>query len=185
MVTSKDIAHSFLIEANVKEGKEYRKYYQRVVKQSKKLSQIIVRSWHDDEKAQKIRKIFLDFHKVDTKNHQAYHEMEKLLTGKITELGEVCSEPVFDETEIDNYLIKIDWDAFEGSVVDNFQPGTNQKPPYFVLTVPYPPRPDKFNIDMNDESLQKWLKDKVEINNLEETVNNPFPPIPYLPQSTC
>lgn len=105
-------------------------------------------------------------------------KIEDLLTGKTDLFG-----MIFEPEEIKDYLIQIDWSSFEGSVVDNPQPTIEQKPPYFIINLPYPPRPDNFNLNMQDEDLQAWLDEEVNVNSPEE-VTNPFPPIPYLPQTT-
>lgn len=182
MITSQAIRnYSRTAESRAKDGKvrelPHRKYYDRIAKQSKKLSQLIVSSWGDDDNAKKIREIFLNFINTDPQG-EAYAKMRQLLTGKSGLFGKV-----FEEEEIDDYLIQVDWSAFEGSIGESKQPSEDQKPPYFILTLPYPPKPHDFNLDMQDEALQSWLNEEVHIN-IPGEVTNPFPPVPYLPQTT-
>ena len=169
-----------IYEANEDNKKKlpHKRYYERIVKQSKKISQLIIRSWQDDKEAKIIRKIFLNFNNTDS-DGEAYEKMKELLTGGRLDL---CGK-VFEEEEFEYYLIRIDWDSFKGSLTDNHQPSKHQKPPYFVLTLPYPPRPNDFNLNMQDKALQSWLNEEVDIDS-EEEVTNPFPPVPYLPQTT-
>jgi hypothetical protein len=152
----------------------------RAVKQSKKLSQLIAISWGDDQKAGEIRKIFLNFYNTSLgKQDEAYQEMKNLLSGQKPELF----EKIFDEDEIEDYFIQITWDSFEGSVTDMPQAIMKQQPPFFILTLPYPPKPSDFNYQ--NENLQKWLKELVNVDDSSQKVTNPFPPIPYVPQTTC
>ena len=215
-------------------------FRRRLIKQSKRISQIIVQSWMDGDENKCIREIFLNFHLVinesvsqgsGTKEDPLVTDnprklMKALLIGekitcditmktqdKDTELvykfalndlnykytinvpysikttsSRVTLEEVkvLDDKEFDEYIIHIDWNSFEGSVRDYYKPGTNQKPPYFVMSLPYPPRTSEAISALNTEVVKEWLKNKPDINDIKSDNNaeNPFPPHPYLPQTS-
>jgi hypothetical protein len=147
---------------------------QKFVKQSKLLSQLLTKSWYDDQKGQAIRAIILN-------KDQNERDFTDLLSGKKSELF----GKIFDDEEIKLYSFVINWDVFEGSMTENHQAMIQQKPPYFTLNLPYPPKPSDSNLDLDNEDFKKWLNSTVDINDDNVQVTDPFPPIPYLPLTTC
>ncbi|NCT53034.1 MAG: hypothetical protein GPJ04_17995 [Microcystis aeruginosa G13-03] len=119
------------------------------------MAQLVAISWleHEKKEAEQIRRIFLDFKNNDFERQSQY------------------------------FLIQVKWDTFEGSLQEIPQPSVKQEGPYFIMTLPYPPKPSAENINLN-HVLRAWLTSKVDVNKPQETVSDPFPPVPYLP-TTC
>jgi hypothetical protein len=155
------------------------------------LAQLVAISWleHENKEAEQIRRIFLDFKNNDfERQSQTYINMVKLLTGQRKDLLEPWFPDhsfgaIFDQEEINYFLIQVKWDTFEGSLQEIPQPSVKQEGPYFIMTLPYPPKPSAENINLN-RVPRAWLTSKVDVNNPQETVSDPFPPVPYLP-TTC
>lgn len=208
MITSQSIKqlHSFVVSTDTDTNKVKAKasrasdsdgvktthnYYNRIVKQCKKLAQIVAISWleHEHENALQIRRIFLHFKNNDFQRQSpTYTDMVDLLTGKKGDLLEPWFPnnsfgAVFDQEEIDYFLIQVKWDTFEGSLQEIPQPSLEQKGPFFIMTLPYPPKPSAENVNLDDVP-REWLTSKVDVNNPNEIVSDPFPPVPYLP-TTC
>jgi hypothetical protein len=195
MITSQSLKqlHSFVVstDTNSDGGKTTHNYYNRLLKQCKKLAQLVAISWleHENEEAEQIRRIFLDFKNNDfERQSQTYINMVKLLTGQRKDLLEPWFpndgfKAIFDQEEIKYFLIQVKWDTFEGSLQEIPQPSVEQEGPYFIMTLPYPPKPSAENINLN-RVPRAWLTSKVDVNNPQETVSDPFPPVPYLP-TTC
>lgn len=160
---------------------------ERIIKQSKKLSQLIAISWGNDARAREIREIFLNFSNTEAgESNPAYQEFLDLLTGeKCGSNGEPLFGKIFDkDNEIEYYTFEIAWDAFEGVMTEHPQPISNQRPPFFHIILPYPPKPSEVNLQYDNQEFQQWLNTPVDVDGDEE-VDNPFPPIPYIPLSTC
>jgi hypothetical protein len=198
MITSQSLKqlHSFVVSTDTNKafsdgGKTTHNYYNRLLKQCKKLAQLVAISWleHENEEAEQIRRIFLDFKNNDfERQSQTYINMVKLLTGQRKDLLEPWFPDhsfgaIFDQEEIKYFLIQVKWDTFEGSLQEIPQPSVKQEGPYFIMTLPYPPKPSAENINLNHVP-RAWLTSKVDVNNPQETVSDPFPPVPYLP-TTC
>jgi hypothetical protein len=205
MITSQSLKqlHSFVVSTDTNKAskakasrasdsdgvKTTHNYYNRIVKQCKKLSQLVAISWLEHENAQQIRRIFLDFKSNDfERRSQTYIDMVDLLTGKKGDLLEPWFPDnsfgaIFDPTEINYFLIQVKWDTFEGSLQEITQPSVEQEGPFFIMTLPYPPKPSAENVNLDDVP-RAWLTSKVDVNNPQETVSDPFPPVPYLP-TTC
>ncbi|NCR17603.1 MAG: hypothetical protein GPJ22_09885 [Microcystis aeruginosa LL13-03] len=155
------------------------------------MAQLVAISWleHEKKEAEQIRRIFLDFKNNDFEGQsQTYINMVKLLTGQRKDLLEPWFPrdgfgAIFDQEEINYFLIQVKWDTFEGSLQEIPQPSVKQEGPYFIMTLPYPPKPSAENINLN-HVLRAWLTSKVDVNKPQETVSDPFPPVPYLP-TTC
>ena len=202
MITSQSLKqlHSFVVSTDTNKaslasdsdgGKTTHNYYNRLLKQCKKLAQLVAISWleHENKEAEQIRRIFLDFKNNDfERQSQTYINMVKLLTGQRKDLLEPWFPgdsfgAIFDQEEINYFLIQVKWDTFEGSLQEIPQPSVKQEGPYFIMTLPYPPKPSAENINLNHVP-RAWLTSKVDVNNPQETVSDPFPPVPYLP-TTC
>jgi hypothetical protein len=202
MITSQSLKqlHSFVVSTHTNKashashsygGRTTHNYYNRLLKQCKKLAQLVAISWleHENEEAEQIRRIFLDFKNNDfERQSQTYINMVKLLTGQRKDLLEPWFPDhsfgaIFDQEEIKYFLIQVKWDTFEGSLQEIPQPSVKQEGPYFIMTLPYPPKPSAENINLNHVP-RAWLTSKVDVNNPQETVSDPFPPVPYLP-TTC
>ncbi|MDB9423347.1 hypothetical protein PN437_00055 [Microcystis aeruginosa CS-564/01] len=155
----------------------------------KKLAQLVAISWLEHEKDRQIRRIFLDFKNNDFERQSpTYIDMVDLLTGKKGDLLEPWFPDnsfgaIFDPTEINYFLIQVKWDTFEGSLQEITQPSVEQERPFFIMTLPYPPKPSAENVNLDDVP-RTWLTSKVDVNNPNETVRDPFLPVPYLP-TTC
>ncbi len=198
MITSQSLKqlHSFVVSTHTNKafsdgGRTTHDYYNRLLKQCKKLAQLVAISWleHEKKEAEQIRRIFLDFKNNDfERQSQTYINMVKLLTGQRKDLLEPWFPghsfgAIFDQEEINYFLIQVKWDTFEGSLQEIPQPSVKQEGPYFIMTLPYPPKPSAENINLN-HVLRAWLTSKVDVNKPQETVSDPFPPVPYLP-TTC
>lgn len=97
---------------------------------------------------------------------------------------------------VNEYSWQVSWDTFYASRVDLAQPGLNRTPPYFDVTLAYPPRPDGNQV--TDANLEKWgyAKEKEEdyadgdtklyfYPEDEKSVDLGYvvPPYPYIPMS--
>jgi len=210
MITSQSLKqlHSFVVSTHTNKafkakashashsygGRTTHNYYNRLLKQCKKLAQLVAISWleHENEEAEQIRRIFLDFKNNDfERQSQTYINMVKLLTGQRKDLLEPWFPDhsfgaIFDQEEIDYFLLQVKWDTFEGSLQEIPQPSVEQEGPYFIMTLPYPPKPSAENIDFDNppEELEKWLKSPVNMSDPNQIITDPFPPVPYLP-TTC
>jgi hypothetical protein len=208
MITSQSLKqlHSFVVSTHTNKafkakasrasdsdgGKTTHNYYNRLLKQCKKLAQLVAISWIKHEKAEQIRRIFLDFKNNDfERQSQTYINMVHLLTGERRDLLEPWFPDhsfgaIFDQEEIDYFLLQVKWDTFEGSLQEIPQPSVKQEGPYFIMTLPYPPKPSAENIDFDNppEELEKWLKSPVNMSDPNQIITDPFPPVPYLP-TTC
>jgi hypothetical protein len=203
MITSQSLKqlHSFVVSTDTNKAsrasdsdgvKTTQNYYNRIVKQCKKLAQLVAISWIKHEKAEQIRRIFLDFKNNDfERQSQTYINMVHLLTGERRDLLEPWFPDhsfgaIFDQEEIDYFLLQVKWDTFEGSLQEIPQPSVEQEGPYFIMTLPYPPKPSAENIDFDNppEELEKWLKSPVNMSDPNQIITDPFPPVPYLP-TTC
>ncbi|MCA2712014.1 MAG: hypothetical protein IM473_12040 [Microcystis sp. M015S2] len=200
MITSQSLKqlHSFVVSTDTNKAsrasdsdgvKTTQNYYNRIVKQCKKLAQLVAISWLEHENSEQIRWIFLHFKNNDfQRQSQTYIDMVDLLTGKKGDLLEPWFPDksfgaIFDQEEIDYFLLQVKWDTFEGSLQEIPQPSLEQKGPFFIMTLPYPPKPSAENVNLNDVP-RAWLTSKVDVNNPNEIVSDPFPPVPYLP-TTC
>jgi hypothetical protein len=83
----------------------------------------------------------------------------------------ICDPPIFSTYEtIHEYSLKVSWDTFYASRVDVAQPGVNAKPPYYEVTLGYPPRPSVGEFtSLTEEKIATW------VNAPEEYGNSPFP----------
>ena len=184
-------------------------FYQRTLKQSKKLSQLIVKSWDpEDEEGKTIRVLFINFDNTAPATDPLYEAMQHLLTGQEVKFS-IPPKPrkgqeqkhytipkaksddnyrnIFNKDEILEYRIRVDCNTLEGSVIDSFTSGDIEQPPFFILNLPYPGRtieiPPLF-ANKFENGLQKWLNEPVNVNDPNIPLENPFAPSPYLPQTT-
>lgn len=153
---------------------DYETFVNQLLKQSRLLSQLIASSWLDGDRAKQIREIF---------NKATGHddsELRQLLTGKKPNLWEQC---IFDDDEIDLYEFKISWNSFKGKLNENAQAVMSQTPPYFTMTLPYPPRPALGEFTVTYDQIEEWATSTIEEEN--GVIKNPFPSYPYIPCSSC
>jgi hypothetical protein len=148
---------------------------QQWLKQAKLLSQLIASSWLEGEKAANIRKIFTQF----STGHDD-SELKALLTGQ---KPEVWDKPIFDDHEIEMYQFEVSWDTFEGKIIDHHQAVLNQKPPYFTMLLPYPPRPALNEFTVTLDKIQDWVNSPIEEDE-RGLIKNPYPPYPYIPTTS-
>jgi hypothetical protein len=153
---------------------DYETFANQLLKKCRLFSQLIATSWLDGDKAKQIRDIFTKATGPDDS------EFRDLCTGRKPELW---AQSIFDDDEIDLYRFKISWDSFEGALIEHAQAIKAQTPPYFTMTVPYPPRPVLGEFTVTYEQIEKWATSKEESN--EGLLSNPFPPYPYIPMSSC
>jgi hypothetical protein len=166
--TSQEVSktHNYVDSANL--------FANNILRQTKKLSQLIAYSWLENEKARKIREIFRRATADDS-------ELKQLLTGQFPDLW--C-EPIFTESEVALYSFQINWDTFIGTLIEEQQAIMAQCPPYFRVNLPYPPRPALGETTVTLEQIQEWADSPLEFDE-NGTVKNPFPPYPYIPCSSA
>ncbi|MFM7907202.1 MAG: hypothetical protein ACKPA9_19265, partial [Microcystis sp.] len=117
------------------------------------MAQLVAISWLEHEKARQIRRIFLHFKNNDFQRQSpTYIDMVDLLTGKKGDLLEPWFPDnsfgaIFDPTEINYFLIQVKWDTFEGSLQEITQPSVEQEGLFFIMTLPYPPKPSAENVN--------------------------------------
>lgn len=98
------------------------------------------------------------------------------------------------------YAWKLSWDTFYATRVDLAQPGVNARPPYYEVTLGYPPKPpiDEFTT-LTDSKIEAWVNASDEDNGdtpfpfyprknddgeyETDTVRYVIPPYPYIPMS--
>lgn len=201
-------------------------WMRRLVRQSKKLSQLIAASWMTEEsdypgesrpviqlkiaKAKAIQNIFIGL-RVGSPEHsqQCYKALEQLFLGKKYLDSSECPEhksksdrllwgKIFDQKELGRYQFDITWNSFDGKLIEH--PQFTMKPiqskdegecdltsaPFFTLVLPYPPKPSSFGLEVQRSSdFRKWVQDPVDVDDSTQTVSDPFPPIAYVPLTTC
>ena len=131
-------------------------WIERLVRQSKKLSQLIATSWMTEEadypgedkdevkwkiaKAKAIRKIFLDLRvgNQPTYKQDAYSKLEQLFLGKAELDAQDCPDAaadsdkkilfgkIFDPKELERYQFEITWNAFDGKLIEHPQVSMKQ-----------------------------------------------------------
>jgi hypothetical protein len=147
-----------------------------MLRKTKQISQLIARSWFEDDIATQIRKIFTEFAIAHDDS-----DLRALFTGRKRELWE---PRIFDDDEILMYHFEVSWDTFEGKVSDNHQANPNQKPPYFTVVLPYPPRPALNEFTVTLDQIQEWANSPLEEDE-HGLIKNPYPPYPYIPTTSC
>jgi hypothetical protein len=155
---------------------DHKSMAKRWLKHGKLLSQLIASSWLEGEKAAKIRKIFTQF----SPGHND-SELKALLTGEKRELWDT---PIFTPDEIEMYQFEVSWDKFEGKTLEHHQAVPDQKPPYFTIVLPYPPRPALSEFTVTLDKIEDWVNAPIE-DDEHGLIKNPSPPYPYIPLSTC
>ncbi|MDJ0734538.1 MAG: hypothetical protein QNJ47_10810 [Nostocaceae cyanobacterium] len=116
---------------------------------TKKMSQLIAKSWLPDGK--EIKEIFL---------YGSQKDIQKMLKDNGIELPELGDQP----TEI-----RIDWDTFYGKVEDKTIGGEK----FWEWTIAYPPRP---YYDVTDEELKAWVNNDDPKTTVPET---PYIPLTF------
>lgn len=154
---------------------DYETFAQAMLRKTKLISQLIARSWLEDDTATQIREIFTQF----ATGHDD-SDLRELFTGRKPELWD---KRIFDDDEILTYRFEISWDTFEGKVSENHQAVLEQQPPYFTVVLPYPPRPVLNEFTVTPDQIQKWLNSPIEQDE-HGLIKNPYPPYPYIPTST-
>jgi hypothetical protein len=152
---------------------------------SKQLAQLVARSWTNQPNGTDIREIFLNFIDADCTRtdseafnlHPSYKKMEDLLSGKLP----YYNTPIFTPNELDQFIIEIAWDSFEGGIKDIPQGRPRIGNRFFILSIPYPPKPDAENLKLTDEKFLGWLNNE----SYDDLITDPFPPIPYVPSTSC
>lgn len=165
----------------------------RLMKQGKQLSQIIAKSWMEDEVAQELRKYF-----ICPDNHQAPDGYLKELLGNkgdgkagelLLKIFQEYELPIFDEYELTEvYSFSISWDTWEGSVNDVKQLQVEQGKHYLHIILPYPPRPQLGEATFTLAQLQAWVAQDVTDRNGKLLIDNDhqvYPPYPYIPLTSC
>ena len=151
----------------------YTSFYKELLRKTKLLSQLIATSWLDnDNRAPEIREILRKATADDS-------DLRKLLTGKNCNLWK---EEIFTKEEIELYAFQITWDSFQGVLIEELQAVFDQKPPYFTVKLPCPPRPTLGEVNLTQQQIQEWVNSPLEDS---EGKIKPFPPYPYLPTTTA
>ena len=154
----------------------YETFANQLLRRTKLLSQLIASSWLEGEKARKIREIFTHF----STGHDD-SDLRALFTGRKPDLW---NQRIFDDDEIELYRFEISWNTFEGTLNENTQAVRDQKPPYFTMVLPYPPRPALGEFTVTLDQIQNWVNSPLQEDN-DGLIQNPFPPYPYIPMSCC
>ncbi|MEQ8385806.1 MAG: hypothetical protein RH949_25950 [Coleofasciculus sp. A1-SPW-01] len=163
------------VQQSKKHIQNYESFVHQWLKQSKLLSQLIASAWLEGEKATQIREIFTSF----STGHDD-SELRALLTGQKPDLWNKC---IFDPDEIQIYRFEVSWETFDGKVIDNHQAVLDQKPPYFTIVLPFPPRPALSEFTVTLDQIQSWVNAPIQEDG-NGLIENPFPPYPYIP-TTC
>jgi hypothetical protein len=158
-----------------KKFNDYESFVHQRLKQSKLLSQLIASAWLEGEKATKIREIFTSF----STGHDD-SELRALLTGQKPDLWNKC---IFDPDEIQIYRFEVSWETFDGKIIDNHQAVLDQKPPYFTIVLPFPPRPALSEFTVTLDQIQSWVNAPIKEDG-NGLIENPFPPYPYIPTTS-
>jgi hypothetical protein len=154
---------------------DYETFAKAMLRKTKHLSQLIARSWLEDDTATQIRKIFTEFAIAHDDSY-----LRALFTGRMPELWK---QRIFDDDEILMYHFEVSWDTFEGKVSDNHQANPNQEPPYFTVVLPYPPRPALNEFTVTLDQIKEWVNSPLE-NDEHGLIKNPYPPYPYIPTTS-
>jgi hypothetical protein len=164
------------------------RYVGRLMKQCKKISQIIARSWMEDEQAYQLRDYFINPGNEDAPDGRL-KELFGNKDGLLLKIFPNYKEPVFDEYELrEVYSFYVSWDIWEGSINEIAKPSTEQGKYYFNVVIPYPPRPQLCKSTVTMEQLDSWVKQAVTDENgniLIDKDHQIYPPYPYIPPSTC
>jgi hypothetical protein len=155
---------------------DYETFANQLLRRTKLISQLIASSWLEGEKATKIREIFTQF----STGHDD-SDLRELLTGQKADLW---AQRIFDDDEIELYRFEISWNTFEGTLNENQQAIQAQKPPYFTMVLPYPPRPVLGGFTVTLDQIQNWVNSPLQEDN-KGLIQNPFPSSPYIPLTTC
>ena len=105
-------------------------------------------------------------------------------------------EPIFSTYEIcvTFAFTMVSWSEYVAEFAELVQPGYNQKPPYYKVTFPYPPKPSEDVL--SEEDLSKWANApesggqlpfyprKENGKYLSDLVTNILPPYPYIPSTS-
>jgi hypothetical protein len=160
----------------------------RLLKQCKKISQIIARSWMEDEQAYQLRDYFInpgDGKAPDSRLKELFGNNNGLLL----EVFPNYKEPVFDEYELSQvYGFSVSWADWAGSINEIPKPSIVQDKYYFNVIIPYPPRPQLCESTVTMEQLKTWVQQEVTDergNFLIDDEHQVYPPYPYIPPSTC
>jgi len=108
-------------------------------------------------------------------------------------------DPILSTYDICVYVAftMISWSDYIAQRLEFTQPGRNAKPPYFKVTVPYPPLILQEGTDLTEDQIKEWVNAPDEGGNwpfypenqngeyVSDLVTNIVPPYPYLPTSCC
>jgi hypothetical protein len=160
----------------------------RLLKQCKQLSQLVARSWLEDELAATLRDYLIRPHTDDSEDGR----LKELLgsTGEpLSQIFKSYELPIFNEYELQHvYKFSVDWEVWEGSINDVKAPNTEQNKPYFDIVIPYPPRPALGEATVTLTQLQAWVSQDVTDPNgnlLIDDDHQIYPPYPYIPPTSC
>ncbi|HLO89384.1 MAG TPA: hypothetical protein VK203_30850 [Nostocaceae cyanobacterium] len=142
-------------------------FVRRLLQQGKQLSQLIARSWLNDQLAQNLRTYFIETKGIyqgkelndgrlrtllssngEGNSNEAKIVRSIFLEGKQNEGGtKELLLPIFSPEEMEIYEFAVSWDTWYGEVVDipNPYPNDPQNSRYFRLIIPYPPRPEVYD----------------------------------------
>ena len=154
---------------------DHETFVKGMLRKTKQISQLIARSWFEDDTATQIRKIFTEFAIISHDDS----DLRALFTGRMPELWK---QRIFEDEEIRTYHFEVSWDTFEGKVCDNHQANPNQEPPYFTVVLPYPPRPALNEFTVTLDQIKEWVNSPLEDD--EGLIKTPYPPYPYIPTTS-
>lgn len=178
-----------------KDGDEVTGFINRFLRQSKQLSQLVARSWFDDEDALAIREYFVRPYNSEILN-DSDGNLKRLLGAApgdnengpaLSLLLKIFTErelPIFSRYELDKvYEFSVDLNIFEGSVNDI--PGPSRTGAFvFHVVIPYPPRPALSPATVTLTELEAWVKQPI-LDAEGEVIFPVTPPNVYIPPTCC
>ncbi|NER84558.1 MAG: hypothetical protein F6K42_34565 [Leptolyngbya sp. SIO1D8] len=89
---------------------------------------------------------------------QAYRWVEKgTYNNDIEGYLQICDSILSTYEIVYEYAWRVSWDTFYASRVDVAQPGLKPRPPYYEVTLAYPPKPDTSEgSPLTEEKIKRW-----------------------------
>ena len=138
----------------------YRDTHTKFAELTKKISQIIAKSWMSDPEGLAIKKALLEGDSTQIKD-----VFKKGFKRENQEEIKVDIDGFFEPMDV---CVRVDWNTFFGSLQEIVA-----KDETITMNLPYPPKP----VEVTDTQLTEW------VNNDEES--NIYPTAPYIPLSCC
>ena len=149
-------------------------YYQDLLHQSKRLSQLIAYSWMSDadvESLKQDKEFTLAIH-VNKPPSEIASILQRARSDEIKEMLREQANVNLDDSLGPNSRVNVDWNVFDGSVEAQDATAVSVKDEWYTANLPYPPRPGC----VKDWQLQEWVSN--------DKHGEYGPPYPYIPLST-